>query len=191
MTINRKKTVTKTIAIILAICAVYGIVFNIVQAFTLFGIIMAIANLALSVVCFKEFGKDKKICIGIFGFLIIFEIVNCFFLTSISILSIVFVLIRIIGYLTIILYIIGAVSKKIIPIFGGLAVSASFIYNTFGVVLTFKNLYNSFGQFQISSVLIIKSVIACIATALYAVPTFCMVILIACGAIITTKHNRD
>lgn len=191
MIIDRTRLITKVIAVIAGICAIFGLVFNIVQTFAIFGIIMAICDLVIAFVCFKGIGKDKEISISVYGLLVISEIVNTFISTStnFTIASIIVTLIKIIGYMTIILYLLGIISKKVIPVIGGLMVSGFFIYNTIKLIYSFMNLFSTLDNFIFPQSLISTSIITCIATVIYVVPALSMVILISCGAVVVNNKK--
>lgn len=180
MIIDKTNKITKILAVICAVCAVLGSVLTI-RGFVFYRLIVTLANAALAFVFFKGIGKDKEICVGIFGTLAVFEVVRVFMEESMNLSSGIFMLLRILGYVALVAYFMGFTKNKVIPIVGGSIVSLLMVKNVYNLLIAYKNWQTVLGgkglKLSATFVLDMMGVVT------YIVPTLVITILIAIGAI--------
>ena len=187
MIIDKTNKITKIAGAICAISAVIGLILTI-KGFVLYRFIVMLANISLAFICYISSRKDKEICLAVFGGLCVFEVIRIFTEESFTVSAGIFLLLRILGYVTIIVYLLRIVKNKFIPIIGGTLVSILLFRNIYNLILSYRNLQplgDSLGVkvpvFSGSMVLNIFGILT------YAVPTLLIVILIAVGAVKFTE----
>ena len=184
MIIDKTNKITKIAGAICIISAVIELIV-IIKGFVLYEFIVMLANILLAFICYKSSGKDKEICLAVFGGLCVFEVIRVFTVENFIISVGMILLLRILGYVTIIVYMLRIVKNKSIPIIGGTLVSILLFKNAYDLILAYWNLQTTLGGslginapvFSGSMVLEILGVLT------YIVPTLLIAVLIAVGAV--------
>lgn len=180
MIIDKTNKITKMLAVVCAVCAVLGIALSI-RGFVFYRFIVTLANAALAFVFFKGIGKDKEICVGIFGTLAVFEVVRVFMEESMNLSSGILMLLRILGYVALVAYFMGFIKNKVVPIIGGSIVSLLMVKNLYNLLISYKNMQTMFGGKGLK--LSAPMVLNLMGVVTYIVPTLVIAIIIAIGAI--------
>ena len=178
MIIDKTSTITKIVGIICAIAAAY-LAFLTFRGFIYYRVIALLACAALAFVCLKGIGKDKEICVGVFGFMAVFEIVRMLLEESFSLQSGLLLLLRILGYISVVAYLLGIIKNKIIPIIGCILVTLFMVMNVYNLVISMRNLGAMVGtNVNLCNGNTIIDIIGIVA---YGVPAIAMMVLIAAG----------
>jgi len=183
MVIDKTKMVTKVLAVICALCAVLGLV-QTLKAFILYRFVVTLADVALAFVCFKGIGKDKEICVGVYGVMAVFEIVRVFLEESLNLSSGILMLLRILCYVAIVAYLLGVIKNKMVPIIGGSIVSLLLLKNLYNLIMIYKNMPTFMGGMKITG----DTIFHMVGIAAYIVPTLVITILIATDAVKIIKE---